>query len=133
MRRSNRQLDQESCLLCMSFSSGDEAAFQVRRGELLDEYAEWLASANVQAQAGDAGLLMDWKWGYQDGELARWTVTDLEEFLLGWCPRKLSMRAEHCADFPSSIRACERTPRQRLQRWPSCGSCGSSAPRRGGR
>ncbi|MGH3775224.1 MAG: hypothetical protein ACRDRR_05715 [Pseudonocardiaceae bacterium] len=90
----------------MSFTVEDEDAFHTRRDELLDDYAGWLASSNVtEAQAGDAGLAMDWKWGYQDGELGRWTIADLEEFLLGWCPRKLSIPAEACADFPRSIRA----------------------------
>jgi hypothetical protein len=90
----------------MSYTVEDEDAFQVRRDEVLDDYAGWLAASHVSdAQAGDAGLAMDWKWGYQDGELGRWTVADLEEFLLGWCPRKLSMPAEQCAGFPSSIRA----------------------------
>ncbi len=89
----------------MSFTVEDEKAFQVRRDELLDDYAGWLASSNAEAEAGDAALAMDWKWGYQDGELGRWTVADLEEFLLGWCPRKLSMPPEECADFPRSIRA----------------------------
>ncbi len=90
----------------MSFTVEDEDAFHARRDELLDDYAGWLASSNVAgAQAGDAELAMDWKWGYQDGELGRWTVADLEEFLLGWCPRKLSMPAKECTDFPRSIRA----------------------------
>ncbi|MGH3905262.1 MAG: hypothetical protein ACRDTE_13890 [Pseudonocardiaceae bacterium] len=90
----------------MSFTVEDEDAFHTRRDELLDDYAGWLASSNVtEAQAGDAGLAMDWKWGYQDGELGRWTIADLEEFLLGWCPRKLSMPAEECAGFPRSIGA----------------------------
>jgi hypothetical protein len=89
----------------MNFTVEDEDAFQVRRDELLDDYARWLASSNAEGEAGDAGLVMDWKWGYQDGELGRWTAADLEEFLLGWCPRKLSMPAEECAGFPRSIRA----------------------------
>ncbi|MGH4009802.1 MAG: hypothetical protein ACRDTH_16910 [Pseudonocardiaceae bacterium] len=90
----------------MSFTVDDEDAFQARRDELLDDYAGWLASSKIaDADADDAGLAMDWKWGYQDGELGRWTTADLEEFLLGWCPRKLSMPAEECADFPRSIGA----------------------------
>src|SRR5262249_13804705 len=90
----------------MSFTAEDEDAFQLRRDEVLDDYAAWLASSNVtDASAGDAGVALDWKWGYQDGELGRWTVADLDEFLLGWCPRKLTMPSEECAEFPASIRA----------------------------
>ncbi|MGQ0716676.1 MAG: hypothetical protein ACT4NP_05035 [Pseudonocardiales bacterium] len=90
----------------MSFTVDDEDAFHTRRDELLDDYERWLASSKIaEAHPDDAGLAMDWKWGYQDGELGRWTPADLDEFLLGWCPRKLSMPAEECADFPRSIGA----------------------------
>ena len=86
----------------MSYTVEDEDAFQVRRDEVLDDYAGWLAASNVSdAEAGDAGVAMDWKWGYQDGELGRWTVADLEEFLLGWCPRKLSCRPSSVPAFPA--------------------------------
>ncbi|HET9254401.1 MAG TPA: hypothetical protein VFO16_04255, partial [Pseudonocardiaceae bacterium] len=90
----------------MSFTAEDEDAFYIRRDEVLDDYAAWLASSNVaNAEAYDAGVALDWKWAYQDGELGRWTVADLDEFLLGWCPRKLTMPSEECAEFPASIRA----------------------------
>ncbi|HEY6422759.1 MAG TPA: hypothetical protein VIY28_05820 [Pseudonocardiaceae bacterium] len=89
----------------MSFTVEDEDTFHASRDELLDDYARWLASSNAEGDAGDAGVVLDWKWGYQDGELGRWTVADLEEFMLDWCPRKLSLPAEDCADFPRSIRA----------------------------
>jgi hypothetical protein len=90
----------------MSFTVEDEDAFQIRRDEVLDDYAAWLVSSDIAgADAGDAGVALDWKWGYQDGALGRWTVADLEDFLLGWCPRKLSMPPEECAGFVSSIRA----------------------------
>ena len=90
----------------MSFTVEDEDAFHARRDELVADFAAWLAASNVTgADAGDAAVALDWKWGYQDGELGRWTVADLEEFLLGWCPRKLSMQPEEYAGFPGSIRA----------------------------
>ena len=55
------------------------------------------------ADAGDARVALDWKWGYAGGDLATWTVEDLDEFLLELCPRKLSMAPEECADFPAPI------------------------------
>ncbi|MGH4013618.1 MAG: hypothetical protein ACRDSL_06720 [Pseudonocardiaceae bacterium] len=89
----------------MSFTVNDEDAFHARRDELVADLAAWLAASNVtEADAGDAAVALDWKWGYQDGELGRWTVGDLEEFLLEWCPRKLSVPPEECAGFPHSIR-----------------------------
>ncbi|MGH3905482.1 MAG: hypothetical protein ACRDTE_15030 [Pseudonocardiaceae bacterium] len=90
----------------MSFTVDDEDAFHARRDELVADLAAWLAASNVtEVDSGDAAVALDWKWGYQDGELGRWTVGDLDEFLLEWCPRKLSLAPEHCAGFPNSIRA----------------------------
>lgn len=90
----------------MSFTVEDEDAFHARRDELVADLAAWLAASNVtEADSGDAEVALDWKWGYQDGELGRWTVADLDEFLLEWCPRKLSIPPEECAGFPHSILA----------------------------
>ncbi|MGQ0779362.1 MAG: hypothetical protein ACT4NY_33935 [Pseudonocardiales bacterium] len=90
----------------MSFTPDQEDAFHARKDEVLDDFAAWLATSDVtDADAGDAGVALDWKWGCQDGQLGRWTVADLEEFLLAWCPRKLSMPPAECSGFPSPIRA----------------------------
>lgn len=87
----------------MRFTVDDEDAFHERRDELLDEFAAWLESSQLTgAEPGYAGVAMDWKWGYQDGNLSRWTVPDLEEFLLGWCPRKLSAPPE---EYPVVLRS----------------------------
>jgi hypothetical protein len=88
----------------MRFGVEDEAAFQARCDELLEDYAGWLQRQQPRgADAGDARVALDWKWGYAGGDLATWTVEDLDEFLLEWCPRKLSMAPEECSDFPASI------------------------------
>ncbi len=39
----------------------------------------------------DVRLLLDWKWQYADGDLARWTRADVEVLLLEWVPRKMIM------------------------------------------
>ena len=87
----------------MRFGVEDDDAFHARREELVADYAGWLALQPVDADAGDARPALDWKWGYADGDLSIWTVPDLDEFLLRWCPRKLSMTPEHNAGFPASI------------------------------
>jgi hypothetical protein len=51
----------------------------------------------------DASLLLDWKFGFEDGHLGPWTVGDISEFLFGWCPRKLSASQEECVAIPGSI------------------------------
>ncbi len=88
----------------MRFGVDDEKAFQERSEELLADYAGWLERQKpLGAEAGDARLALDWKWGYAGGDLSTWTVADLDEFLLEWCPRKLSMAPDECADFPASV------------------------------
>ncbi|MPZ67279.1 MAG: hypothetical protein GEU83_17840 [Pseudonocardiaceae bacterium] len=88
----------------MRFGVDDEKAFQERSDELLADYAGWLQRQSpLGTDAGDARLALDWKWGYAGGDLGTWTVADLDEFLLEWCPRKLSMPPDECADFPASI------------------------------
>jgi hypothetical protein len=57
----------------------------------------------VAGDPNDAGLLMDWKFGYADGALDTWTVADVGEFLFGWCPRKLSADPDECAEIPISV------------------------------
>ncbi|MDP9318017.1 MAG: hypothetical protein M3O94_02870, partial [Actinomycetota bacterium] len=48
----------------------------------------------------DFGMLLDWKWGYGDGHLGRWDTSDLGEFLLGWCPRKLMASPDILGSVP---------------------------------
>ncbi|HEU0086072.1 MAG TPA: hypothetical protein VFQ77_00200 [Pseudonocardiaceae bacterium] len=90
----------------MSFTAQDEDAFHRRRDELLEQFAAWCAAAPVpEGTLAYAEVAMDWKWAYHDGDLGRWTVADLEEFLLGWCPSKLAVPPDECAAIPQSVRA----------------------------
>lgn len=93
----------------MRFSYDDaadaEQAFHRRRDELGEAFAEWLHTHGVAGDPNDAGLLMDWKFGYADGELDTWTVSDVSGFLLDWCPRKLSAAPQDCAEIPLSVAA----------------------------
>lgn len=81
----------------------DEDEFDARRRELLEDFEGW---ASVQAPSVDpsaAGVALDWKFYYGDRELTTWTTADLEEFALGWCPRKLSLPAREASPFLTSI------------------------------
>lgn len=89
----------------MSFTADDEAAFQRRRAALTDDFAAWVEHSGAEADPSDAGMLLDWKFGYQDGELGHWTVADVEEFLLEWCPRKVSSPPKLAARIPLSVAA----------------------------
>src|SRR4051794_41437844 len=89
----------------MRFDDDDEQAFSIRRDQLVEQFATWLAAQQVAGDPSDAELLMDWKFGYGDGALDRWSVADAEEFLLDWCVRKLSAPSTVAAAIPRSVAA----------------------------
>ncbi len=58
-------------------------------------------------QHGDfvASSMLQWKGGYDDGRLGRWTRADLAEYLLDYFPRKVSVDEETLAAVPDCVRA----------------------------
>ncbi|MGH9137655.1 MAG: hypothetical protein ACRD0G_11495 [Acidimicrobiales bacterium] len=89
---------------------GDEEAAHAAREELVDRFAGWLARHpdHEGAEAWDADLLLNWKWGYADGDYGRWTRADVDEVLLEHLPRKLSASPEEAATIPVSLGAFVR-------------------------
>ena len=89
----------------MQFDGNDDAYFD-RRDELGQQFASWLIGNQLwDIDPNDAGMLMDWKVNYADGALDRWTLADAEEFLLDWCPRKLSAPADIWPRIPPAVAA----------------------------
>ncbi len=82
-----------------------EVEFLRVRDTLLARFETWLADGRRAGDAADAGLALDWKWSYGDGELARWRTADVAEFLLDWCPRKLSVGQADFRSIPGSLAA----------------------------
>ncbi len=87
----------------LQFGIDDEDAFYETRRLLLDELTEWSADQHqrsaapgsvMDSPAEDAAILLDWRFGYSTGELDRFTAGELREYLLEWCPRKLSFPPE---------------------------------------
>ena len=62
-----------------------------------------LSTKMTDEMVGDAGVALDWKWTYGDGELATWRTGDIAEFLLEWCPRKLSVTQADCVTIPVAL------------------------------
>jgi hypothetical protein len=87
----------------MSFRPDEESAYEARRAELMASFETWLAGLPLHINSEDFGLLLDWKWGHGDGRLDRWRRSDLEEFLLVWCPDTLSNSAEDVSKIPSTV------------------------------
>lgn len=97
----------------LTFGPDDDKQFHATKTALLARFEAWLSGGDhrlasvgeAAATAGDAGLALDWKWGYAGGDLGRWTTADVGEFLLEWCPRKVSMPAEDSAAIPVALAA----------------------------
>jgi hypothetical protein len=87
----------------------DEQGFKAAREFLLGRFTIWLAregrpyDEETDELIGDAGVALDWKWTYGDGELATWRTGDIAEFLLEWCPRKLSVTQADCITIPFAL------------------------------
>jgi hypothetical protein len=43
--------------------------------------------------------MLSWKWSYGDGRLDRWVAAEVEEFLLDYVPRKISLHGDE-VDHP---------------------------------
>jgi len=53
----------------LQIEEGDDEAFTAAREWLLERFHNWLPPTEVHLVA-DAGIALNWKWGYGDGELA---------------------------------------------------------------
>ena len=49
--------------------------------------------------------MLQWKGGYDDGRLGRWTQADLAEYMLDYFPRKVSVDEETLTAVPECVRA----------------------------
>jgi hypothetical protein len=89
----------------------DEDDFQRVMETLLAELEQHAkatyAPDSVVWEHGDfvASTMLQWKGGYQDGRLGRWTRADLAEYLLDYFPRKVSVDDETLAAVPECVRA----------------------------
>jgi hypothetical protein len=89
----------------------DEEGFHRVMDELLEEFEEH-AKATYRPEGavwehGDfvASSMLQWKGGYGDGNLGRWTEMDVAEFLLDYFPRKVSMDEPALDAVPECVRA----------------------------
>ena len=93
----------------LRFGPDDEQEFFAAREELLERFGAWCDTEKTTGvDVDDAHLLLDWKWGYADGDLGHWRRTDVDEFLLEHCPRKVSGPPDVLATIPASVAAFAR-------------------------
>ena len=89
----------------------DEPGFHRVMEMLLDELEQHARATHppggVVWQHGDfvASSMLQWKGGYDDGHLGRWTQADVAEYLLDYFPRKVSVEQDTLAAVPDCISA----------------------------
>lgn len=76
----------------LRFGVNDEGAFYEARDGLLTEFAEHSALPEQQRAevVADIETFLDWRFHYSNGELDNFAQSDIAEFLLEYCPRKVS-------------------------------------------
>jgi len=95
----------------LCFATEDNQGFDDTRQRLLERFEEWLGEhrspgpGQAFEMAADAGVALDWKCAYGDGDLASWPPRDIADFLLDWCPRKLSVAQKECHRLPVALGA----------------------------
>jgi hypothetical protein len=89
----------------MQFDPNNEAAYHQRRDDLV---ARFEATSDGRDLGWVASGVMDFKWGYLDGDLSRWTPEDIAEILLGLYPAKVVLDREDLDLIPTGFAAFMR-------------------------
>ncbi len=73
------------------FGVDDEEAFFASRDALVESYRSAMEGTDDATDGFVAAMMLDYKWGYSDGHITRWRRTDIEDLLLGFFPRKVTL------------------------------------------
>jgi len=76
------------------------------REQLVAEFGDWLGRrGDENVDPSDLGMLLDWKQDYGDGQPYRWRLADVADFLLDYCPRKVSTPPDLASRIPAGVAA----------------------------
>ena len=75
------------------FGPDDEPAFIAASGAVVDSYRA-VASRRPDADPFVASVMLDFKWAYGDGRIFEWRRADLDDLLLSYFPRKVTVPDE---------------------------------------
>ena len=81
------------------FGPDDQAAYEAARDRLIGEFAGSGGGGFERV----AEQVLDFKWGYLDGNLGDWSPTDIDEILFGLYPGKVLLDAEGIAEVPAGF------------------------------
>ncbi|CAN5711172.1 hypothetical protein BH18ACT15_BH18ACT15_15340 [soil metagenome] len=103
LRESGRNIPPGEGPLQTRFTVDEKEAFRHVSGRLVDGYGKWVAELGETVDPWIVELLLDYKWGYGDGDLVGWTRDDLAGFLVGWFPRKVTAGDETLSLMPVTL------------------------------
>lgn len=86
--------------MTLRFEPDDAEAFHVARDDLVNRFERTPAGRDLGWVA--SGVL-DFKWGYLDGDLAEWASEDIAEILLSLYPAKAMMGSEDLDRIPTGF------------------------------
>jgi hypothetical protein len=80
----------------LRFETGDDDAYLECRDALLDELHAWLETSESERDevVADVAFFLDWRYRESTGVLDEFTPGELAEFLVDWCPRRLTGRTD---------------------------------------
>lgn len=88
----------------LRFLPGDEDSFQSGKKELIGEIERRLGPDVDPELIADVEMFLDWTFWYGDGRLDRYSIGDIGEYLLDWCPRKVIVAPEDRPSIVNGIR-----------------------------
>ena len=89
-----------------STTGEDEDAFYATRDLLLDEFDRWRSDRGERDDGmvvSNASLFLDWRYSYSSGVLNDYDGADVREFLIEWCPRKLTAPADMASGLCQAV------------------------------
>lgn len=92
--------------LRMRFNEGLDDEAEAVIATLIRRFDDWCndhAPQRREARGSDFRLLLDWKINYGDGCLDLWSIADVDEFVLNWCPRKVSAAPEWARPMVATV------------------------------
>ncbi len=92
----------------MTFGPDDEDEFATTKAALMEEFRPWADQrygADDGSLVADADVFLSWRFNYSNGNLTNFDVRDVDEFLLGWAPRKFAVSSAEARTLCRSVQA----------------------------
>ena len=88
----------------LRFDPHDDTLYYNSRDHIATAVYQWADSVQPGSEHGDVEVFMDFLVHYCHGEVDSPTVEDIDEYLLHWCPRKVSFQPDSWLGLPAGIK-----------------------------